>query len=55
MLSSRSGDYCHVIRQGSLTPPPSARSESGASSSNRNRIMTGLRFLFGVTLRRLDC
>jgi len=54
MLSSPSGNCCHVIRQGSLTPPPSARSESGASSCNRNCIMTGLRFLFGVTLRRLD-
>jgi site-specific recombinase XerD len=29
-------------------------SESGLSISNRNRIMTGLRFLFRVTLRRLD-
>ena len=28
--------------------------ESGASISNRNRIMTGLRFLFRVTLRRHD-
>jgi integrase/recombinase XerD len=28
--------------------------ESGASISNRNRIMTGVRFLFRVTLRRLD-
>ena len=28
--------------------------ESGASICNRNRIMTGLRFLFRVTLRRLD-
>ena len=28
--------------------------ESGASVCNRNRIMTGLRFLFRVTLRRLD-
>ncbi len=29
-------------------------SETGASISNRNRTMTGLRFLFRVTLRRLD-
>jgi integrase/recombinase XerD len=29
-------------------------SETAASISNRNRIMTGLRFLFRVTLRRLD-
>jgi integrase/recombinase XerD len=28
--------------------------ESGASIGNRNRIMTGVRFLFRVTLRRLD-
>ena len=28
--------------------------ESGASICNRNRIMTGVRFLFRVTLRRLD-
>ncbi len=28
--------------------------QSGVSISNRNRIMTGLRFLFRVTLRRLD-
>ena len=28
--------------------------ESGASICNRNRIMTGLKFLFRVTLRRLD-
>src|ERR1700746_3817513 len=28
--------------------------ESGASICDRNRIMTGLRFLFRVTLRRLD-
>ncbi len=28
--------------------------ESGASICNRNRIMTGLRFLFRVTLRRHD-
>jgi integrase/recombinase XerD len=28
--------------------------ETGASICNRNRIMTGLRFLFRVTLRRLD-
>jgi site-specific recombinase XerD len=28
--------------------------QSGISISNRNRIMTGLRFLFRVTLRRLD-
>src|SRR6201987_3516846 len=28
--------------------------ESGANICNRNRIMTGLRFLFRVTLRRLD-
>jgi integrase/recombinase XerD len=28
--------------------------ENGASICNRNRIMTGLRFLFRVTLRRLD-
>jgi integrase/recombinase XerD len=29
-------------------------SETGVSIGNRNRIMTGLRFLFRVTLRRLD-
>src|SRR5256884_8526004 len=29
-------------------------SEAGASICNRNRIMTGLRFLFRVTMRRLD-
>src|ERR1700693_1849673 len=29
-------------------------SETGASICNRNRIMTGLRFLFRVTLRRQD-
>jgi site-specific recombinase XerD len=29
-------------------------SETGASICNRNRIMTGLRFMFRVTLRRLD-
>src|SRR5258706_8074082 len=29
-------------------------SETGASICNRNRIMTGVRFLFLVTLRRLD-
>ena len=29
-------------------------SETSASICNRNRIMTGLRFLFRVTLRRLD-
>jgi len=29
-------------------------SETGASICNRNRIMTGVRFLFRVTLRRLD-
>src|SRR3954452_4632617 len=28
--------------------------ETGASICNRNRIMPGLRFLFRVTLRRLD-
>ena len=28
--------------------------ETGAGICNRNRIMTGLRFLFRVTLRRLD-
>src|SRR5580704_5690131 len=28
--------------------------ETGASICNHNRIMTGLRFLFRVTLRRLD-
>src|ERR1700732_3696968 len=28
--------------------------ETGASICNRNRIMTGVRFLFRVTLRRLD-
>ena len=28
--------------------------ESGVSICNRNRIMTGVRFLFRVTLRRLD-
>jgi integrase/recombinase XerD len=30
------------------------QSETGTSICNRNRIMTGLRFLFRVTLRRLD-
>src|ERR1700751_2191186 len=29
-------------------------SQTGVSICNRNRIMTGLRFLFRVTLRRLD-
>jgi translation initiation factor 2B subunit (eIF-2B alpha/beta/delta family) len=29
-------------------------SETGTSICNRNRTMTGLRFLFRVTLRRLD-
>ena len=29
-------------------------SEAGVSICNRNRIMTGLRFLFRVTLRRLE-
>src|ERR1017187_7815749 len=29
-------------------------SETGASICNRNRIMTGVKFLFRVTLRRLD-
>src|ERR1700716_3278906 len=29
-------------------------SETGVSICNRNRIMTGVRFLFRVTLRRLD-
>ncbi len=29
-------------------------SETGASIGNRNRIMTGVKFLFRVTLRRLD-
>ena len=29
-------------------------SETGVSICNRNRTMTGLRFLFRVTLRRLD-
>ena len=29
-------------------------SETGVSICNRNRVMTGLRFLFRVTLRRLD-
>jgi integrase/recombinase XerD len=29
-------------------------SETGVSICNRNRIMTGLRFLFRVTLRRLE-
>src|SRR6059058_822939 len=29
-------------------------SETGVSICNRNRIMTGIRFLFRVTLRRLD-
>ena len=29
--------------------------ESGASIGNRNRIMTGVKFLLRVTLRRLDC
>jgi hypothetical protein len=29
-------------------------SETGVSICNRNRIMTGLRFLLRVTLRRLD-
>jgi integrase/recombinase XerD len=28
--------------------------EAGVSICNRNRIMTGVRFLFRVTLRRLD-
>ena len=28
--------------------------ETGTSIPNRNRLMTGLRFLFRVTLRRLD-
>jgi len=28
--------------------------ETGVSNCNRNRVMTGLRFLFRVTLRRLD-
>src|SRR5258707_13246148 len=28
--------------------------EAGVSICNRNRIMTGVRFLFPVTLRRLD-
>ena len=28
--------------------------ETGMSISNRNRIMTGVKFLFRVTLRRLD-
>jgi len=28
--------------------------ESGTSIQNRNRIMTGVKFLFRVTLRRLD-
>ena len=28
--------------------------ESGLSIGNRNRIMTGVKFLFRVTLRRLD-
>jgi integrase/recombinase XerD len=28
--------------------------DTGTSTGNRNRIMTGLRFLFRVTLRRLD-
>ena len=32
----------------------SSRFATGTSVSNRNRIMTGLRFLFRVTLRRLD-
>ena len=29
--------------------------DAGLSICNRNRIMTGLKFLFRVTLRRLDC
>src|SRR6202051_1012842 len=37
------------IRLFQLHPP-----QTGASICNRNRIMTGLRFLFRVTLRRLD-
>ena len=28
--------------------------ETGMSISNRNRIMTGVKFLFRITLRRLD-
>ena len=28
--------------------------ETGTSICNRNRIMTGVRFLFRVTMRRLD-
>jgi hypothetical protein len=32
----------------------SSVAETGVSICNRNRIMTGLRFLFRVTLRRLD-
>jgi hypothetical protein len=41
-----------------MCPPRVARSaafgKSGASICCRNRIMTGLRFLFRVTLRRLN-
>jgi site-specific recombinase XerD len=40
---------CEDIRQFQLH-----LAESGTSICNRNRIMTGLRFLFRVTLRRLD-
>ena len=39
---------------GGHSPVPAALSETGMSICNRNRIMTGLRFLFRVTLRRLD-
>ena len=33
---------------------PQHLADTGMSICNRNRIMTGLRFLFRVTLRRLD-
>ena len=39
---------------GGHPPVPAALAETGVSICNRNRIMTGLRFLFRVTLRRLD-
>jgi len=40
---------CEDVRRFQLHP-----SQGALSISNRNRIMTGLRFLFRVTLRRLD-
>jgi integrase len=36
------------------SPVPAAMAETGMSICNRNRIMTGVRYLFRVTLRRLD-